>query len=188
MSVHPSAFVHETAIIEPGGVVGSGSEVWHHCHLRSGARVGTNTRIGKNVYVDNGGVVGDGCKIQNNVSVYRGVTLANNVFVGPSAVFTNDVRPRADAKTWEPALTLVDEGATIGANATIVAGITIGAWAMVGAGAVVVHSVSPHELVAGNPARRIGWVCACGRSLQNGPAPLKAQECASCGRTTQPGL
>jgi acetyltransferase-like isoleucine patch superfamily enzyme len=183
-----SAFIHETAIVEAGATVGDGSQVWHHCHIRSGARVGANTNLGKNVYVDDGGVIGDGCKIQNNVSVYKGVTLGNNVFVGPSAVFTNDLHPRAAAETWDLTKTKVDEGATIGANATIVAGITIGPWATIGAGAVVVDDVAAHSLVVGNPARHIGWVCACGRILQRGVEPLVEHQCPACGRSSQPGL
>ena len=188
MTGHSSAFIHETAIVEVGATVGEGSQVWHHCHVRSGARIGTNTNLGKNVYVDDGGVIGDGCKIQNNVSVYKGVTIGNDVFVGPSAVFTNDLHPRAAAETWHLVPTLIGEGSTIGANSTVVAGITIGPWAMIGAGSVVVHDVRSHSLVVGNPARQIGWVCACGQILQRDDGPLVAQHCAACGRSSQPGL
>lgn len=188
MTGNYSAFIHETAIVEAGATIGEGSQVWHHCHIRSGARIGANTNLGKNVYVDDGGVIGDGCKIQNNVSIYKGVSLGNNVFVGPSAVFTNDLHPRAAAETWDLAATRVDEGATIGANSTIVAGVTIGPWAMIGAGSVVVDDVRPHGLVVGNPARQVGWVCACGHVLQRGVEPFVALHCSECGRSSQPGL
>ena len=168
--------------------MGEGSQIWHHCHLRAGAWIGDNSHLGKNVYVDDGGIVGDGCKIQNNVSIYRGVTLGNDVFVGPSAVFTNDLHPRSGSKTWVLVPTTIEQGATIGANATILAGVKVGRWAMIGAGSVVVADIGAHELVAGNPARHLGWVCACGHTLQSGEAALQSASCASCGRASQPGL
>jgi UDP-2-acetamido-3-amino-2,3-dideoxy-glucuronate N-acetyltransferase len=155
-------FVHPSATVEGGASLGRGTRVWHHAHIRAGAIVGAGCTIGKNVFVDAGAVVGDGVKIQNNVSVYAGVTLEDEVFVGPSAVFTNDLRPRAAATEWQLTPTLVRRGASIGANATVVCGNEIGAEAMVGSGAVVARDVEPNELVVGNPARRIGWVCACG--------------------------
>lgn len=135
--------------------------MWHHAHVREGASIGDDCTLGKNVYVDAGVVIGNRVKVQNNVSVYSGVRLADDVFVGPSAVFTNDRVPRA-SDSWQLSQTTVHQGASIGANATLVAGIEIGAWAMIGAGAVVVRSVGPHELVVGNPAHRLGWVCRCG--------------------------
>jgi UDP-2-acetamido-3-amino-2,3-dideoxy-glucuronate N-acetyltransferase len=187
MTVHVTAFVHPTAIVEPGADVGEDCRIWHHCHLRTGARVGARTSLGMNVFVDEGALVGDECKVQNNVSIYRGVTLEDLVFVGPSAVFTNDLNPRAERSDWVPLPTLVKRGASIGANATILCGITIGSFALVGAGAVVVENVGPHELVVGNPARRLGWVCACGQEIQRGGNALSAAACQSCGRTTQPG-
>jgi UDP-2-acetamido-3-amino-2,3-dideoxy-glucuronate N-acetyltransferase len=156
-------FVHETAIVEPGAVVGDGSRVWHHAHVREGAVVGRHCRLGKNVFIDAGVRIGDRVRVQNNVSVYAGVTLADDVLVGPSAVFTNDRHPRAHAASWELAITIVRQGATIGANATIVCPVEIGEWAVVGAGAVVTHDVENHQLVVGNPARRAGWCCWCGR-------------------------
>ena len=188
MTVATSAFIHETAIVEPGATVGDGARIWHHSHLRSGATVGARTSLGKNVYVDEGVVIGDGCKVQNNVSIFRGVRLEDEVFVGPSAVFTNDLYPRAAASEWRVVPTLVRRGATIGANATIVCGVTIGVFAMVGAGAVVVGNVRPYELVVGNPARRRGWVCTCGHPT---PSDVKAGAtvvCSACGRSIQPGL
>lgn len=158
---HPAA-AHETAVIEPGAQIGAGTRVWHHAHVRAGAVIGSGCVLGKNVFVDAGAVIGDRCKIQNNVSVYTGVVLGSDVFVGPSAVFTNDLRPRASAGGWTVTPTAVHDGASIGANATIVCGTVLGRAAMVAAGSVVTRDVAPHQLVAGNPARHHGWVCACG--------------------------
>jgi acetyltransferase-like isoleucine patch superfamily enzyme len=149
--------VHPTAIVEDGAQIGAGSSVWHHAHVRSGAVVGAGTTIGKNVYVDAGARVGARCKIQNNVSVYSGVVLEDDVFVGPSAVFTNDRFPRAFGD-WEEVETVVRRGASIGANATLRCGIELGELSLVAAGAVVTRNVAPNELVGGNPARTLGWV------------------------------
>jgi dTDP-4-amino-4,6-dideoxygalactose transaminase/acetyltransferase-like isoleucine patch superfamily enzyme len=176
----PEAFIHPSAIVEPGAVVGSGSRVWHHCHLRSGATIGHNCVLGMNVFVDAGVVIGDAVKIQNNVSVYRGVELAAGVFVGPSVVFTNDVRPRAQKPDWQVSPTVVGCGASVGANATVVAGVEIGEHAMVGAGAVVTRTVRAHQLVAGNPARHHGWVCRCGEVVSRHtrhPGDLRCTRC-----------
>jgi UDP-2-acetamido-3-amino-2,3-dideoxy-glucuronate N-acetyltransferase len=172
---HPAA-AHETAVIEEAARIGAGTRVWHHAHVRSGAVIGADCVLGKNVFVDAGAVVGDRCKIQNNVSVYTGVTLGSDVFVGPSAVFTNDLRPRASAGTWSITPTAVHDGASIGANATIVCGTVLGAGCMVAAGSVVTRDVAPQQLVAGNPARHLGWVCACGEVVSRDgerPADLR---------------
>ena len=172
---HPAA-AHETAVIEEAARIGSGTRVWHHAHVRSGAVIGADCVLGKNVFVDAGAVVGDRCKIQNNVSVYNGVRLGSEVFVGPSAVFTNDLRPRASAGQWSVTPTLVHDGASIGANATIVCGTVLGAGCMVAAGSVVTRDVAPQQLVAGNPARHLGWVCACGEVVSRDgerPADLR---------------
>lgn len=178
-------FIHPTAIVEDGVVLGTGTKVWHHCHVRRDARIGANCNIGKNVYVDFGVAIGDGSKIQNNVSVYHGVTIGKDVFVGPSAVFTNDLMPRAALWSDDRLVkTIVEDGASVGANATIVCGITIGRHAMVGAGSVVTRDVPPYALVYGNPARVHGCVCTCGRRL---PLPagfpdIPAAECTcACG-------
>lgn len=176
----PKWTAHETAIVEAGAVIGSGTQIWHHAHVRSDARLGEHCTIAKNVYVDRGVVIGDRVKIQNNVSVYAGVTVDDDAFLGPSAVFTNDLFPRAGSGRWEVVPTLVHRGASVGANATIVCGIELGEWSLVAAGSVVTRSVEDHELVAGNPAARIGWVCRCGRRLTNdGDRPIELR-CAQC--------
>ena len=179
------AFIHCSATVEPGAVVGSGSRVWHHCHLRSGASIGHDCVLGMNVFVDAGVVIGNAVKIQNNVSVYRGVELAAGVFVGPSAVFTNDLRPRAQKTDWQVSPTVVGYGASVGANATVVAGVEIGEHAMVGAGAVVTRTVRPHELVVGNPARHHGWVCRCGEVVSRHTRQPVDLRCTRCQKAAQ---
>ncbi|MEU5564208.1 MULTISPECIES: acyltransferase [Micromonospora] len=154
----PSVFVHPTAEVEEGAQLGDGTKVWHLAHVRSSATVGAGCVIGRNVYVDANVTVGDRVKIQNNVSVYQGVTLEDEVFVGPSAVFTNDFRPRAQNPDWTITPTVVRRGASIGANATLVCGVEIGEYAMIAAGSVVTRDVAPYQLVVGNPARPRGWV------------------------------
>lgn len=159
-------FVHETAIVEDGVEFGEGARIWHHCHVRRDARIGAGVILGKNVFIDFEVSVGDGSKVQNNVSVYHGVTIGKEVFVGPSAVFTNDLMPRAALWSDERLVkTEVQDGASIGANSTIVCGTTIGSYAMIGAGSVVTHDVPPYVLVYGNPARVRGFVCVCGQRL-----------------------
>ncbi len=175
----PEVSVHPSAVVEDGAIIGSGTSVWHHAHVRAGATVGAGCTLGKNVFVDAGAVVGDGVKLQNNVSVYRGVVLEDDVFVGPSAVFTNDRVPRAANPEWTVAATLVRRGASIGANATVVAGSEVGEHALIGAGAVVVQDVQPHEVVVGNPARRLGWVCRCG-ATRVGADERHLLRCTSC--------
>ncbi len=150
-------FVHETAIVEEGATLGDGTKVWHFAHVRRGAQIGSNCTLGKGVFVDGGVIVGNDVKVQNHVSLFNGVTLGDSVMVGPSAVFTNDLRPRS-GDAWQLTPTVVEEGVGIGANATIVCGATLGAWSMVGAGTVVVGDVPAYALVVGNPSRRIGWV------------------------------
>lgn len=174
-----AATVHETAVVESGAQLGSGTRVWHHAHIRAGGVVGDDCVLGKNVFVDEGAVIGDRCKIQNNVSVYTGVTLGSEVFVGPSAVFTNDLRPRAASRNWVISPTTVQDGASIGANATIVCGTVLGRHSMVAAGSVVTRDVAPHQLVGGNPARHLGWVCACGEIVSRQKEPPADPRCAS---------
>lgn len=179
--IDPTVRIHETAIVEDGATVGAGSGVWHHAHVRSGATVGAGCVLGKNVYIDVDVVVGDRCKIQNNVSVYHGVTIGDDVFVGPAATFTNDLVPRAFNADWVITPTHVGSGASIGANATVVCGNTVGDYAMVAAGATVTKDVAPHQLVAGTPARHLGWVCRCGQVVSRSveaPAELRCAACA----------
>jgi len=160
-------FVHPTAVVEEGAIIGEGTRIWHFAHIRSGAKIGRNCNIGKDVYIDVGVEIGNNVKIQNCVSVYRGVKIEDDVFIGPHAVFTNDLYPRSFNTDWKVVPTLVKRGASIGANATIVCGVTIGEYAMVGAGSVVTRDVPPHGLVYGNPARLRGFVCVCGRRLED---------------------
>jgi acetyltransferase-like isoleucine patch superfamily enzyme len=175
--------VHPTAIVEEGASIGAGTRVWHRSHVRAGSRIGDGCTIGFSVYIDDGAVVGNRCKIQNHVSVYRGVTLEDDVFVGPSVTFTNDRYPRAGSPDWEIVPTVIHHGASLGANATIVCGIDVGTWAMAAAGSVVTSDVPAHGLVAGNPARLVGWVCACGRRLARLGDPIPPR-CAHCRRDT----
>jgi UDP-2-acetamido-3-amino-2,3-dideoxy-glucuronate N-acetyltransferase len=162
----PGAFVHESAWIDAEVEIGDGTRIWHFCHISARARIGARCVLGQNVFVAPGVAIGDGCKLQNNVSVYQGVVLEEEVFCGPSCVFTNVLTPRAFIeRKQEFAPTRVGRGASIGANATIVCGVTIGRYAMIGAGAVVTRDVPDHALVVGNPARRIGWVSRSGERL-----------------------
>lgn len=180
-------WIHPSAEIEPGARIGAGTKIWRHAHVREGAIVGQGCTIAARVFVDSGVRIGHGVKIQDNVSVYTGVEIDDDVLVGPGAVFTNDLYPRASGE-WRVTPTRVRRGASIGANATIVCGIEIGEGALVGAGAVVTHDVAPFELVGGNPARRLGWVCACGRVLvrTRGPYP-STWTCAHCSRASGEG-
>lgn len=164
-----SFFVHDTSVVDEGAEIGDNTSIWFFSHIRGGAKIGSNCHIGQNVYVDDYAVIGDGCKIQNNVSVYDGVELGNNVFVGPSVVFTNDINPRAFIKKGHEKYrkTVVEEGATIGANATIVCGNRIGKYAMVAAGAVVTKDVPAYALMAGVPASQIGTVDKSGNITYN---------------------
>ncbi|MCD6357355.1 MAG: N-acetyltransferase [Thermoproteales archaeon] len=178
-------YVHPTAIVEEGASIGRGTKVWHFVHIRRGARVGQGCNLGKGVYVDSGAVVGDGVKVQNFVSVYRGVRVESRAFLGPSATLTNDRYPRSFSEEWELVPTIIEEGASIGANATIVCGVRIGKYAMVGAGAVVTRDVPPHGLVYGNPARLRGFVCTCGRRLKRlveVGSEYVTFKCEHCGR------
>jgi len=172
-------WAHPSAVVDAGARIGAGSKVWHFCHVMAGARVGARCVLGQNVFVAATAVIGSGCRIQNNVSIYDGVVLEDDVFVGPSAVFTNVRNPRAavDRKAMIEQ-TLVGRGATIGANATIVCGARIGEYALVGAGAVVTRNVPPHAVMAGVPARRTGWICRCGGSIGRRARVL----CGVCGR------
>jgi UDP-2-acetamido-3-amino-2,3-dideoxy-glucuronate N-acetyltransferase len=179
-------FVHASSYIDDGAVVGAGTKIWHFCHIMSGAVIGERCNLGQNVVVMGGTRIGNNVKIQNNVSVYEGVELADDVFCGPSMVFTNVINPRSHvSRKHEYRPTRVGRGATIGANATIVCGVTLGAYALVGAGAVVTHDVAPYALVAGVPARPMGWVCQCGERLPD-DAAVRGARCHACGTGYRP--
>ena len=176
--------------MDEGAKVGRGSRIWHFCHVMAGAEIGENCTLGQNVFVAKAVRIGNGVKIQNNVSVYEGVVLEDDVFVGPSVVFTNVRIPRAPfprnrSEDFLP--TLVKRGATIGANATIVCGVTIGEWAFVAAGAVVTKDVPPYALVAGVPAKPLGWVCECGERISFEKETARCQACGRCYRLAEPG-
>ena len=182
MSSQPGYFVHQTSHVEDDVVIGEGTKIWHFCHLLGQVRIGKQCRVGQNVVIGPRVVIGNNVKIQNNVSVYQGVTLEDDVFCGPSMVFTNVHTPRSAFPRNRPEdflPTLVRRGASIGANATIICGNTIGEHALVGAGAVVTKDVPAHAVVYGNPARCKGWACECGVILRFRQARAT---CVECGR------
>jgi len=172
-------FVHESSYVDEGAVVGAGTKIWHFSHVMAGAVIGERCNLGQNVVVMPGTRLGNNVKVQNNVSIYEGVELADDVFCGPSCVFTNVINPRSHvSRKSEYQPTRVGRGATIGANATIICGGTIGAYAFIGAGAVVRGDVPAYGLMVGTPARRVGWMCQCGVRLRlEGGGAL----CEACG-------
>ena len=173
-------FIHESAYVDEGARIGAGTKVWHFCHILAGAVIGERCVLGQNVVVMNGTRIGNNVKIQNNVSVYEGVELEDDVFCGPSMVFTNVSTPRSHVPRRDAfQRTLVRRGASIGANATIVCGVTLGEYAFVGAGAVVSRDVPDYALMVGVPARRVGWMCQCGERLPE--RGENALACTACG-------
>jgi UDP-2-acetamido-3-amino-2,3-dideoxy-glucuronate N-acetyltransferase len=171
--------IHSTAIVDPGAVIGAGSRIWHWTHICATARIGEGCSLGQNVFVGDNVVIGNNVKVQNNVSIYDGVVLEDDVFCGPSMVFTNVINPRSHvSRKSEYRRTLVQRGATIGANATVVCGHTIGAYAFIAAGAVVTRDVPDHALMIGTPARRMGWVCHCGVKIAGNEG---VGACDACG-------
>jgi acetyltransferase-like isoleucine patch superfamily enzyme len=199
--VDRGAQVHPSADVEPGASVGPGTAIGQRAQIRRGARIGAQCVIGRDVFVDVGVVVGDRVKVHNAALVYSGVSVEDDVFIGPGAILTNDRYPRAITSTLDLAAAddstdapiVIRRGSSVGAGAVVVAGVEIGTYAMIGAGAVVTHDVPGHAMVAGNPAHRIGWVCACGRRLKDSTghdAPAERERyaidtnlvCESCGR------
>ncbi len=189
--IDPSARVHASADLEPDVSVGLGTSIWHRAQVRTGARIGAECIIGRDAFIDEGVVIGDRVKIQNAALVYHGVTVEDGVFIGPNAILTNDRFPRAITATgalaraddWVVSPIRLRTGASVGAGAVVVAGHEVGRFATVGAGAVVTRDVPDHALVAGNPARRLGWVCACGQRLVDGtgrPVAGHASGAAAC--------
>jgi len=187
-----SIAIHPTAEVSPLATVGEGTRIWHQAQIRERAQVGSSCIIGKGVYIDFDVVIGDLVKIQNGASIYHGATIEDGVFIGPHACLTNDKAPRAitpDGRLkrdddWAVGRTLIQYGASVGAGAIILPGVTVGKFAMVGAGAVVTHDVVAHGLVIGNPARLVGYVCACGFRLTCSGTSEEGQQfsCSSCGR------
>jgi UDP-2-acetamido-3-amino-2,3-dideoxy-glucuronate N-acetyltransferase len=178
-------FAHETAVIDDGATLGAGTKVWHFCHVMPGAVLGKDCSLGQNVFVANGVELGDNVKVQNNVSIYTGVQCEDDVFLGPSMVFTNVINPRSHVNRKEEfRRTLLERGASVGANATIVCGTTMGRYSFVGAGSVVTHDVPAYGLVYGVPARLKGYICRCGVGLEFatpiGSGPDET-ECLDCG-------
>jgi Serine acetyltransferase len=197
--IDPSARIHATADLEADVSVGARTSVWHRAQVRTGARIGRDGIIGRDVFIDEGVILGDRVKVQNGALIYHGVTVADGVFIGPGAILTNDRRPRAlnaagdlaRAADWTVSPVRIAVGASIGAGVIVVAGRDIGPYAMVGAGSVVTHDVPAHALVAGNPARSLGWVCVCGERLvdptgrpSSPETPPSGQDlvCPACGR------
>lgn len=196
--IHPTARVHPSADLEPEVTVGPRTSIWHRAQVRTGARIGAECIVGRDAFIDEGVVIGDRVKIQNAALVYHGVTVEDGVFIGPNAILTNDRLPRAITATgdlaraddWTVSPIVLRTGCSIGAGAVVVAGIDVGRFATVGAGAVVTRTVPDYALVVGNPARRLGWMCACGSRLTSGSEPAPADPaadaelaCPSCGRT-----
>ncbi len=171
-------FIHESAYVDDGAKIGDDTKVWHFCHVLGGAVIGERCSLGQNVVVMNGVKIGTNVKIQNNVSVYEGVELEDDVFCGPSMVFTNVINPRSHIpRKNEFKATRVRRGATIGANATIVCGVTLGEYAFVGAGTVITRDVPAYALMVGVPARQLGWMCQCGERLPD----KDPTRCKTCG-------
>ncbi|MDO4905413.1 MAG: acyltransferase [Lautropia sp.] len=178
----PAVSIHPSAIVDEGARIGSNTKIWHWVHVCGGAVIGENCSLGQNVFVGNRARLGRNVRVQNNVSIYDDVTLEDDVFCGPSMVFTNVINPRSHvSRKHEYRPTLVKQGASIGANATVVCGTVIGRYALIGAGAVITRDVPDHALMAGVPARQIGWVCQCGVKLPRlaTKTELKCPDCNS---------
>jgi len=179
-----SYFVHPSSFIDEGVEIGENTKIWHFSHVQKGAKIGKNCSFGQNVNISNNVIVGNYVKVQNNVSIYEGVELEDYVFCGPSCVFTNDLTPRSRYPKGSVGYkkTLIKHDASIGANSTIVCGHTVGEYALIAAGAVVTKDVPAHALMAGIPAKQIGWVCECGQVLKGGLEMVDIYKCYDCGR------
>jgi UDP-2-acetamido-3-amino-2,3-dideoxy-glucuronate N-acetyltransferase len=174
-------FVHETAIVDTGATIGQGTKIWHWVHISAGAKIGERCSLGQNVYVGDKVIIGNNVKIQNNVSIYDNITLGNDVFCGPSMVFTNVYNPRsAISRKEEYRSTFVEDGVTFGANCTIICGVTIGKHAFIGAGTVINTNVKPFALMVGNPGKQIGWMSPYGEQLD---LPLQGGSDVICDKT-----
>jgi UDP-2-acetamido-3-amino-2,3-dideoxy-glucuronate N-acetyltransferase len=174
-------FVHETAIVDKGATIGAGTKIWHWVHVSSGAKIGERCSLGQNVYVGNKVAIGNNVKIQNNVSIYDNITLGNDVFCGPSMVFTNVYNPRSTiSRKDEYRSTVVEDGVTFGANCTVICGVKIGEHAFIGAGTVINRNVKPFALMVGNPGKQIGWMSLYGEQLN---LPLHNNGEANCAKT-----
>ena len=171
-----NVYIDSSAVVSENAEIGENTKIWVNSQVRENTKIGKNCILSKDTYIDFDVIIGDNVKIQNGVSLYHGITVEDDVFIGPNAVFTNDFYPRAFNSDFEVKKTIIKKGASICANATIVCGNTIGEYAMVGAGSVVTHNVEPYSLVVGNPARKIGYVCKCGRRLTS-----KDDVCSYCG-------
>ena len=183
MGIHLTANIHDSAIVDRGATVGANSRIWHWSHICAGVHIGDMCSIGQNVYVGNSVKIGDNVKIQNNVSVYEKVVLEDNVFCGPSVVFTNVLNPRAEiSRKDEYKPTLIKQGATLGANSTIICGVCVGQYAFIGAGAVVTKDVKDYALMVGLPARQVGWMSAYGEKIN---LPIKGTGEWLCPHTQQ---
>lgn len=171
-------YVHESSYVDDEVQIGPGTKIWHFCHIMQNSKIGANCNIGQNVVVSPNVILGNGVKVQNNISIYSGVICEDDVFLGPSMVFTNVINPRAFIERKnEFKQTMVKKGASIGANATVVCGCTIGKYALVGAGSVVSKDIPDYALIYGNPARIHGWVCQCGEKLLFRANTVKCKEC-----------
>jgi len=180
MSEKTDYFVHESSYVDDGAVIGAGTKIWHFSHILPGARIGKNCNLGQNVVVGSDAVLGNNVKVQNNVSIYDAVTLEDDVFAGPSCVFTNVINPRsAISRKKEYKKTLVKKGATIGANSVIICGYTVGQYAFIGAGAVVTSDVPDYGLILGVPGRLAGWMCQCGIRLEMAGGGAQCQVCGA---------
>jgi len=186
MADRKNVHIEKSAIVSGKADIGEGTSIWHFAQVRENALIGRNCNIGKGVYIDLDVRIGNNVKIQNLVSVYHGVIIEDDVFVGPHVVFTNDMYPRAfSGGSWKVYPTVVEKGASLGANSTIICGNTIGEYAMVGAGSVVTEDVPPHALVAGNPARIIHAVCRCGQTLKDSDLMRENTVCSVCGHENE---